>query len=698
MLQIAVYGKGGIGKSTISANISHSLSNKGLKVLQIGCDPKHDSTRLLLGGKVQNTVLKYLREVPKEDRKLDDVLSVGSGGVHCIEAGGPEPGVGCAGRGILTMFDFLDSNGIGDMDHDVRVYDVFGDVVCGGFAVPLRHDYADVVFIVTSGEFMSLYAANNILKGLQNYDNGNPRVGGIILNRRGMDGEEEYVRNFADGVGLPIVSVVERDPLFMQAESMGRTVSEAFPGSGPARAIDRIVERIERIRDGTVELYHPRPLDDDSMDMVAKGLPLDSACDCRYVRARNPVKDSRSLKSCAGAGAVSYTARIRGAHTIVHGPSSCAYMMCCNSDIVTVHRDLHGDGDSIWDHVTCTDLDDSASVFGGIPALEEAIRHRAEMGDSVVFVVSMCVPGIIGDDITDCCTRMSAETGMRVIPVPVDGIGAGGVVHGREMAIGKVMELVEPCDEKDMGLVNILGDYRVGREFHAHMDSSVEELLSMAGFRINTIYPGKCRLEDVYRMGRAGVAVRSMDNLVFNRNCDIICDRTGSVHMREALPRGMGAIDRWFDEVSEITGRDTSVAKAEVRSRYEAGISGLMPHTKGKRVVVVTRPSGKYRWLFELLEDLGVEVVRTRETTYNRWVMGTELSMSKEEYISGMVESDCRELEPDLVLSDSQSDLHIGYRCTAIGEPHPGLAGIMDYAERLSRMFRVPVIEGWRCA
>jgi nitrogenase subunit NifH len=157
--QIAIYGKGGIGKSTISSNLSAALAVKNQKVLQIGCDPKHDSTRLLLGGEKINTVLDYIKVTAPDKWRLEDVLFKGYKGVDCVEAGGPKPGVGCAGRGILTTFDLLEKLDIKRLKHDLVIYDVLGDVVCGGFAVPIRHEYADVVYIVTSGEFMSIYAA-----------------------------------------------------------------------------------------------------------------------------------------------------------------------------------------------------------------------------------------------------------------------------------------------------------------------------------------------------------------------------------------------------------------------------------------------------------------------------------------------------------------------------------------------------------
>ena len=168
-MQIAIYGKGGIGKSTVSANLSAALASCGRKVLQIGCDPKHDSTRLLHHGRKVQTVLEYLLNTPPDEQMLESVLMEGYLGTGCVEAGGPKPGMGCAGRGILTAFEFLDRFQV-RKGYDHVVYDVLGDVVCGGFAVPVRKQYAEAVFLVTSGEAMALYAANNILQGIRNLD------------------------------------------------------------------------------------------------------------------------------------------------------------------------------------------------------------------------------------------------------------------------------------------------------------------------------------------------------------------------------------------------------------------------------------------------------------------------------------------------------------------------------------------------
>jgi len=229
MIRAAIYGKGGIGKSTLAANLSAALACEGVRVLQIGCDPKHDSTRLLLNGERGTTVLDYLRCTRPDERSLDDIVYVGYKGILCVEAGGPEPGVGCAGRGILSTFDLLDHLGIQDIPHDITLYDVLGDVVCGGFAVPLRHEYANVIYLVTSGEFMSIYAANNILRGVLNYDTDQKRIAGILFNQRGVEDEEARVRRFAEAVGLPILATFPRSDLFTRAERLGQPIVACFP-------------------------------------------------------------------------------------------------------------------------------------------------------------------------------------------------------------------------------------------------------------------------------------------------------------------------------------------------------------------------------------------------------------------------------------------------------------------------------------
>jgi len=191
MRQVAIYGKGGIGKSTTTQNLTAGLAELGKKIMVVGCDPKADSTRLLLNGLAQKTVLDTLREEGEVD-DLSQIEKVGFGGIRCVESGGPEPGVGCAGRGIITSIGMLEDLGAYTDDLDYVFYDVLGDVVCGGFAMPIREGKAQEIYIVASGEMMALYAANNICKGIQKYAlKGGVRLGGIICNSRKVDREEQ---------------------------------------------------------------------------------------------------------------------------------------------------------------------------------------------------------------------------------------------------------------------------------------------------------------------------------------------------------------------------------------------------------------------------------------------------------------------------------------------------------------------------
>ncbi|NOX26091.1 MAG: nitrogenase iron protein [Deltaproteobacteria bacterium] len=231
MRKIAIYGKGGIGKSTTTQNTVAGLVELGKKVMVVGCDPKADSTRLMLGGLAQKSVLDTMRE-EGEDVELDDVLKAGYGGVMCVESGGPEPGVGCAGRGIITAINLLESLGAYEEEHDLdyAFYDVLGDVVCGGFAMPMREGKAKEIYIVVSGEMMAMYAANNISKGIVKFaESGGIRLGGLICNSRAVDREQDLIENFAKELGTQMLYFVPRDNMVQKAEIHRKTVIEFEP-------------------------------------------------------------------------------------------------------------------------------------------------------------------------------------------------------------------------------------------------------------------------------------------------------------------------------------------------------------------------------------------------------------------------------------------------------------------------------------
>ncbi|ATQ67965.1 MULTISPECIES: nitrogenase iron protein [Methylosinus] len=243
--QIAFYGKGGIGKSTTSQNTLAALAQQGKKILIVGCDPKADSTRLILHAKAQDTILSLAAEAGSvEDLEIEDVMKIGFMDIRCVESGGPEPGVGCAGRGVITSINFLEEQGAYD-GVDYVSYDVLGDVVCGGFAMPIRENKAQEIYIVMSGEMMAMYAGNNISKGILKYANsGGVRLGGLVCNERQTDKEYELAESLAKKLGTQLIYFVPRDNIVQHAELRRMTVVEYAPDSTQAGHYRNLAEKV----------------------------------------------------------------------------------------------------------------------------------------------------------------------------------------------------------------------------------------------------------------------------------------------------------------------------------------------------------------------------------------------------------------------------------------------------------------------
>jgi nitrogenase iron protein NifH len=266
MRKIAIYGKGGIGKSTTTQNTVAGLAEMGKKVMVVGCDPKADSTRLLLGGLAQKSVLDTLRD-EGEDVDLADIRKPGFKGTWCVESGGPEPGVGCAGRGIITSINMLESLGAYQESEklDYAFYDVLGDVVCGGFAMPIRDGKAEEIYIVCSGEMMAMYAANNICKGIMKYaESGGVRLGGLICNSRNVDNEREMIEELAKKIGTQMIYFVPRDNDVQRAEINRMTVIEWKPEAPQADHYRNLARAIDQNQMFVV----PKPLEIEELEQL----------------------------------------------------------------------------------------------------------------------------------------------------------------------------------------------------------------------------------------------------------------------------------------------------------------------------------------------------------------------------------------------------------------------------------------------
>ena len=535
-LQIAVYGKGGIGKSTISANLSAALARRGQSVLQIGCDPKQDSTRLLLNGKKAVTAMEYLRRTASAEQHPEQLVLRGYGAVDCIEAGGPEPGIGCAGRGILSMFSLLDRLAVDRERYGAVLYDVLGDVVCGGFAVPLRRAYANAVLLVTSEEFMPIYAANNILRGIRNFDGDGARIAGLVLNLREREPDLEAINRFSHEVGLPILATLPRSRVIRQAEQLGKTLMEAFPESSEARIFDELARHLL----GALDLYPARPLSEESLEGLVllrkassedqesspptihfgqRGEPSSplridtpvsesSAPPPRtpYIRSRLPtptpyyyrkLPKRPPVQGCAYTGAVTLTTQIRDAVTVSHGPRSCAhmnrhYLHNGAHRALVRHRSILPE--KLAPALISTDMDEGAMVYGGNERLVATLRQVLSAKPAVVFVVTACSPGLIGDDVESAIAQAQpVSPATRIIPLKADGNMSGGFSDGWLDACQQgAAALIDPSRRPADDTVNLVAESAYGQGELNYRQ--IAGLLAALDLRVNTRFVQRASL------------------------------------------------------------------------------------------------------------------------------------------------------------------------------------------------------------
>ena len=697
-LELALYGKGGIGKSTICANLSAALAAGGKRILQIGCDPKHDSTRLLMGGAALPTVLDYLRETPEPLQSVDAVLGSGYLNIGCIEAGGPRPGVGCAGRGIISAFEFLEKNKLKER-YDLITYDVLGDVVCGGFAVPIRREYADAIFLVTSGEFMALYAANNILRGVRNFDGDSvKRVAGIIFNRRNVAGEDERVERFAGAVGLPVCAVVPRSGLFAEAEAQKRTVMAM---GVPGEERDVFVRLAEDISRG-LPLHEACPLSDEDLErcvlegeavgraaVSASGTePGGGAADkgtfspastanisagasgsagtaktSASAALADKTEGSASLQrpplfGCAFNGAATTAIHVIDAVIIAHSPRSCAFYTWQNISSPG-RRNLFNRGillpSAISPNFESTEMDRHDAVFGGMDKLRESVASAIERRPGAVIVISSCVSGIIGDDVLSVEDMSTPE--LPVIVIPADGDISGDYMSGIDLAVQRIgARLIKRNVPERPYSVNLIGETGVSNYVDDNF-RTLKTLLEEMGISINCRFLGDATASEISELMAAPLNILATDTPDNRRLKTWLSDNYGCHFYESCLPLGAKATESFLRGIGAFFGREAEAERliAAERVRLAEEIEKLKPALAGKRVMMATANTSM-DWLMDAAEQVGVEFVWVGVLNYLRQEITVTADEKRaamvHELTSGdMVMNAAKQLDPDIILS-----------------------------------------------
>lgn len=737
MKQIAVYGKGGIGKSTLSANISAALSLNNKRILQIGCDPKHDSTKLLMRGLSIPTVLDYIKTKSPLEYRKSDILFEGFGKIGCIEAGGPKPGVGCAGRGIITAFELLETLHIKD-NYDMIVYDVLGDVVCGGFAVPIRREYSDSIFIVTSGEYMSLYAANNILRGIQNYDENRPRLLGILYNSRNVKNEDDRVYKFAEAVKLPVFARIPRDDIFARAEKANVTVLELTQNEkNPVADIFKGIAK--RICEGT-EHFAANPLTDDELEALilsnegaitkashsATSSPKQEeedtfSCSCETAEpceactgissgqeestsdydapylSKNVIRDE-PLHGCAFNGAMTMSSNLKDAVILAHSPKSCTYL-----SIQTIssagRRTLFERGNilpsSLIPNVLSTDMSETDMVFGGSENLLSKVKSvlNSQTPPPAIVIVSSCPSGIIGDDIDDALSLSTERT--KIVTVKAEGNLTGDYLQGMLMAYTSLAkQIIDRNVEKREKTVNIVFEKVVARNTEMNFQRLKTFLTRMnisvnCRFLCNTSYAS---LRDFCSAELNLLAYRDYTGKILE---DFFIKEYGASFFEKQFPIGFKETSDWllalgkhFDASDEAK---SIISENEII--YQNRIKSVRPKLEGKKLMIITY-NHELDWILNAALDCDMKIVKICVLNFSQ-DEGFRSSLSEidgievvENYDKDERSSDIKRLKPDIILSNYEPVSEQSYITDTIPMcPDNGFFTGLEMVERWSRLF-----------
>ncbi len=698
MYKMAVYGKGGIGKSSISSNLSYILSARGLKVLHVGCDPKHDSTRLLTDGVPQSTFMDSLI-----DSGHSKVITEGSNGVYCMECGGAEPGIGCAGKGMTAMFTYISEHT--PEDTDVRICDVLGDVVCGGFSVPMRRNNVDGIVIVVSEEFMSIYAANNILRGIVNL-NGTACVLGMVVNSREPQ-DTARIETFSRATGIRILGTVSHSDVFSKAESAGKTVSELFPSSPSYKELAHIADVVQEAMSGGLEPQVAKPLSDRAMMQIAAGQEVTdteppkvrTACSFdAFDRERNVLyKGEYVMPACTSHGAFELLANLTDAAMILHGASNCAFL-----DEYAWNREAYwsrfASGTGRACNIYTTALNERSVFTGDIDSLKSTIRRAAADGFRYIFLIPTCASEIIGTDIAGIAETAEQE-GVTIVPVSADRsflTSKFGSYTGAAFALADMMDWDA---ERVPGTISFIGmdPYPKRPENAEYMDA----FLSAFGLRHAKDMVQEETVEELMSVPRSEYLAQ-IGRSFFSKNVvRAVSGRRDVIDLE--MSNGMKGLREWCDALGKATGKTAEAEEFYRRESalYEAEIAELRPKVKVKRVLIYVGYDDSYMdWYIDVLRDLGMEILAVAiwtkrfEDRSRRKSDRTEIMRIPDIELCHLKET-AESLGAEMIVSGDMRAGRAGLPWSGMATPYIGRIGAVEWAKRVIRCMYIKPEEGW---
>ncbi|MCL2032001.1 MAG: AAA family ATPase [Methanomassiliicoccaceae archaeon] len=699
MYAVSIYGKGGIGKSTISSNISYGLSEKGFNVLHVGCDPKHDSTKLLMNSIQQNTFMDYLT-----DSDMANPILEGSNGVSCIECGGAIPGLGCAGKGIVRMFDYLKENSSGD--YDIRIHDVLGDVVCGGFSVPMRKEFADAIVLVISDEFMSIYAANNILIGIRNLNNG-PCILGAVINRKTLD-KGHFAEEFARAAKLPILGRVSKSDAFAQAERIGSTVLESFSESDSAYEIRNIIDIIIEAAKGSIDLALPYPLTDEAMEGIISGkcVKAEKLPDKEIIFDFDFYDHGVGMKyfgnyvtpCCTSHGGVKLLQEMSDVGIVLHGPRNCAFLMEYSNLRRSYKTRSLTDEPSLFNlYSTC--MSDDLTFKGDTERIKETVEKVAEKGYGNIFILPTCAPAAMGTDLKGIADEISIE-GVNVIAVPEDSLFLSSKFGCLDGVLRRMSGMLDRNLEVIPDTVNLL-TYSISVLSRPENIDEISEILNAVGLRPNTVFARGVSIESIKKMPSAEYNIQVGVSMLGDKITEILTE--GREHIVLRMPHGLYEVKAWISALSEMTGRHGSgdAYLRTIEKNYYDSINEMRKYTEGKTAMIYERVGSDMDWYIDTLLDMGITVKCFAHWKCNLLKDNDKETRHKEiEHIYDLPLCEVKGLMDkmgcDILVSGDPRVGRIGANWVGLNTNFTGLRGTLYWAKRARNAFRMPACDGWR--